>query len=133
MNRQFILFFVAGGVAAAVNWLSRIAFSAFVSLELAVIFAFGVGLTTGYLLNRRFVFESSGRSVQDEYSRFLLVNLVALVQVFAITIGLSRWFFPALDFTWHKDEIAHAIGVASPIITSYIGHKYFTFSQRRNG
>ena len=133
MTRQFGLFVVAGGIAAAVNWLSRIALSTVMSLEFAVIVAYGIGMTTAYLLNRRFVFDRSGRGVYDEYSRFFIVNLVAFIQVFAVTISLSRWLFPLLEFTWYKDEIAHAIGVVSPIATSFIGHKYFTFSQQRNG
>ena len=27
----------------------------------------------------------------------------------------------------------HAIGVASPILTSYAGHRYFTFAAKRDG
>jgi putative flippase GtrA len=133
MRRQFAFFVVAGGVAACVNWLSRIGFSAFTSLEIAVVAAYLVGMTTAYGLNRVFVFEKSGRSMRDEYARFAIVNVVALVQVFAVTIGLSRFAFPAIGFAWHPHEIAHAVGVASPILTSYIGHRYFTFAVKRDG
>lgn len=133
MTRQFAAFVLAGGIAALVNWLSRIGFSTIMSLELAVVFAFLIGMTTAYSLNRFFVFEKSGRSMHDEYGRFVLVNMVALAQVFVVTIGLSRAVFPFVGLSWHPQEIAHAIGVASPILTSYIGHRYFTFAAKRDG
>ncbi len=133
MSREFVAFVAAGGSAALVNWLSRIAFSAFTSLEMAVALAYLVGMTTAFILNRVFVFGRSGRTIANEYSRFALVNVIALVQVFAITLALGRWFFPAIGFDWHPHEVAHAVGVAAPIVTSYFGHRYFTFSKVDHG
>ena len=133
MTREFFAFVAAGGAAAFVNWASRIAFSTFVSLEVAVVLAYLVGMTTAYALNRLFVFERSGRRMHDEYGRFALVNVVALAQVFGVTIVLARWLFPLVGFNWRPDEVAHAIGVVSPIFTSYIGHRRFTFSKVDRG
>lgn len=130
MKRQFFLFILVGGFAAAVNLLSRMALSLLVNLELAIVLAFLLAMTVAYTLNRRFVFISSGRTVQDEYVRFGIVNLVALVQVFLITIGLDRYLFPMIGMEWHKTVIAHGIGVASPVFTSYLAHKLFTFSAK---
>ena len=127
MSRQFIIFALVGGFAAGVNWGSRYLLSVALTLEAAIIIAYIIGMTVAYFLNRWFVFGQSGRSIRDEYTRFGIVNLVALVQVFLVTIGLDRYLFPAIGLDWHKTEIAHAIGVASPILTSFIGHKYFTF------
>lgn len=133
MTRQLATFVLAGGIAAGVNWLSRIGFSLFAPLEAAVILAYLVGMTTAYALNRLFVFEKSGRSIREEYARFAIVNVVALAQVFIVTVGLARFFFPAVGFDWHPDAVAHAFGVASPIVTSFAGHRYFTFAARRDG
>ncbi|MGD9545899.1 MAG: GtrA family protein [Amphiplicatus sp.] len=133
MTKQFAAFVIAGGIAAAVNWLSRIGLSALMSLELAVIVAYLIGMTTAYGLTRLFVFESSGRHMREEYVRFALVNVVALAQVFAVTIGLSRFVFPSIGFDWRPHEVAHAIGVASPILTSYVGHRHFTFAKKGHG
>ena len=52
--------------------------------------AYLVGMTIAYLLNRLFVFERSGRAVADEYVRFGIVNLVALAQVWIVSVGLAR-------------------------------------------
>ena len=85
------------------------------------------GMLTAYVLARRFVFDASGRSVRSELYRFTLVNLVALAQVWLVSVGLAEWLFPAIDFQWHAYDIAHLIGVASPIVTSYLGHRYYSF------
>ncbi len=129
MTREFVAFVIAGGVAAGVNWLSRIGLSVFTSLEIAVVIAYLIGMTTAYLLNRMLVFDRSGRRISQEYARFALVNVVALAQVFIVTIGLSRFAFPAAGFDWHPHEVAHAAGVVSPILTSYLGHRHFTFAK----
>lgn len=130
MSSRFASFLVTGGIAAAVNWGSRLALSQVMSLELAVVVAYLIGMATAYVLARLFVFDASGRAVTDEVSRFAAVNVVALVQVWLVTIGLARFVFPAVGFDWHDEAVAHAVGVASPAVTSYFGHRYFTFAPK---
>lgn len=127
MNVEFVRFALAGGVAAAVNILSRWLLSPFVRFEIAVIIAYVIGMITAFILTRHFVFERSDRNVRNEAMRFALVNLVALVQVWIVSVGLAEWVFPWLGLVWQKDLIAHTVGVISPIATSYFGHKKFTF------
>ncbi|KLB61139.1 membrane protein, partial [Xanthomonas euvesicatoria] len=38
---------------------------------------------------------------------------------------------PYLAIDFHAETLAHGIGVAVPVVTSYIGHKYLSFSQKR--
>lgn len=130
MNLQFLKFLVTGGIAALVNLLSRYALNHVMSFEAAVVVAYLLGMATAYLLARRFVFDASGRSVASEVRRFVLVNLVALGFVWAISVGLARIVFPAIGFTWHADDIAHLIGVLAPAVTSYIGHRFYTFARK---
>ena len=130
MNNSFLRFLLVGGVAAAANWGSRFFFADHMSLGWSVAAAYLVGMTTAYALSRLFVFESSGRTVWDEYLRFAAVNVVAWIQVELITIGLARYGFPAIGFHWHPESVAHAIGVLSPAVTSYLGHRHFTFKRR---
>jgi putative flippase GtrA len=59
--------------------------------------------------------------------------VVALVQVWVVSVGLARLVFPAVGFTWHADDIAHLIGVTIPAVTSYFGHRHFSFASRRGG
>lgn len=130
--RQFWAFVLVGGLAALVNWLSRIIFSAQgITFEIAVVMAYILGMTTAYTLSRRFVFEKTGRSVSGEIWRFSLVNLGSLLVVFVVSVSLERWILPGVGWTWRSAEVAHGIGVLSPVLTSYLGHRYFTFGQAR--
>lgn len=129
IRNPFIRFIVTGGIAAGVNIGSRVLLSLYMSFEIAVVVAYLFGMTTAYILARLFVFESSGQAVHHEYMRFALVNMVALAQVWLISVGLANWLFPLIGFTWHPDLVAHMIGVTSPVFTSYYGHKLFTFKR----
>ena len=120
-------FLALGGVAAGVNLVARWVLQPLLDFELAVAAAYVCGMIVAYNLFRVFVFGASGRSVASEAWRFTLVNLVSLVLVWLISVGLARYVFPALRFTWRADDIAHFIGVLSPALTSWIGHKRYTF------
>ena len=129
-RNRFVLFVLAGGTAALVNILSRIALNWVMPYEVAIIVAYLCGMTTAYLLNKYFVFASSGRGVASEYTRFALVNFAAVAQVWIVSVGLARLVFPAIGFTWHAETVAHVIGVAIPVFTSYLGHKHFSFAAK---
>jgi len=107
------------------------ALSQITNYSAAIVIAYLIGMTTAYVLMKLFVFEKSGRSVQHEYLRFGLVNLVALVQVWTVSVGLARLLFPWIGFNHHAETVAHVIGVLSPIASSYFMHKYFTFSSAK--
>jgi putative flippase GtrA len=133
VSGEFGRFLLTGGVAAGVNVMARWLLSHAVVYELAVALAYLVGMATAYCLSRTFVFECSGRSVADEAARFALVNVVALAQVWVVSVGLARLVFPAVGFVWHAEDVAHLIGVAIPAVTSYFGHRHFSFAVRRGG
>lgn len=122
-----VRFLALGGVAAGVNLVARWALQPLIGFELAVAAAYVCGMIVAYNLFRVFVFGASGRGVASEAWRFTLVNVVSLVLVWLISVGLARHAFPAIRFTWRADDIAHFIGVLSPALTSWIGHKRFTF------
>jgi putative flippase GtrA len=127
-RHQFVRFLVVGGIAAAVNVLSRVAFNLTMSYEGAIVVAYLCGMTTAYILNKLFVFSPSGRAVHDEYLRFTLVNLVALAQVWIVSVGLAFFILPMVGFTWHAETVSHIVGVMIPTIASYLGHRYFSFA-----
>lgn len=127
--RKFISFVVTGGVAAVVNLLSRYCLSWIMSYELALVFAYIIGMTTAFVLARKFVFRPSGRSRVHEYHRFALVNLAAFAQVWLVSVALARWALPALSVTWHVEEVAHFVGVISPVLISFYAHKNYSFKE----
>jgi putative flippase GtrA len=127
---QFVLFAVVGGFAALVNIVARLLFNLVTSFEVAVVLAFPVALTTAFVLNRHFVFNRGEGNAGSQYWRFVLVNLVALAQVFMVSVLLARVLLPLAGWTWHRETVAHVVGVLSPILTSYVFHKSFTFAPR---
>ena len=124
-----IRFLALGGVAAGVNLVARWMLQPLMGFELAVAVAYVCGMIVAYNLFRVFVFGASGRSVASEAWRFTIVNLVSMALVWVISVGLARIAFPAIGFTWRADDIAHLIGVLSPALTSWIGHKRYTFER----
>ena len=124
---QFAIFLLTGGIAAAVNILTRMALESFVGYEAAVGLAYLVGMTTAFILARMFVFKPVGGGAHGQFFRFALVNGVAFAQVWLVSVGLAEIVFPAVGFTWHSETVAHVIGVLSPVVTSYILHKRFSF------
>jgi putative flippase GtrA len=130
-NRQFLRFLCVGGFAAFINVLVRYFLSYALSYSVAIVLAYLVGMATAYILSKLLVFEETGRPAAHEMAWFTVVNLLAIAQVWAVSVGLARYGFPALNMTWHAETVAHAIGVSIPAITSYFGHKYFSFRPAR--
>jgi len=122
---------LVGGFAAGVNFLSRIVFSQWLEFSIAILFAYCVGMVTAYLLSKFLVFKPSGKKAHKEFFHFTLINIAAVIQVWLISIGLAEYAFPWFDFNFHPHEVAHFIGLSVPVITSYLGHKHFTFSSNR--
>ena len=127
MTREFARFLVAGGIAAAANVLSRIAFSQFMGLAAAVVLAYCVGMLVAFVLMRSQVFPASSSPVSHQVGKFVGVNLAAVLQTLVITLVLARWALPALGVRRFVEEIAHVVGVCVPVVTSYFGHKHFSF------
>jgi putative flippase GtrA len=127
MFRRFAGFALVGVIAAAVNIAFRVVISEYLLYEIAVLVAYPVGLTVAFILNRAFVFRQKSDRVSRQYQRFALVNIIALSQVWIVSVGLSKLAFPWIGLEWHADLIAHLIGVGSPILSSYFAYKYFVF------
>jgi putative flippase GtrA len=128
ITRQFLLFLIAGGIAAAVNFGSRIVLSRWLHYLPAIVVAYCLGMATAFLLNRTMVFHQSGNALKHQVTWFIIVNLAAVAQTIGISLLLARWLLPALGVDFHNETIAHAIGVAVPVVTSYFGHKHLSFS-----
>lgn len=124
---QFFKFLAAGGTAAAANFFSRMLFSVWLPYTVAIIAAYIVGMITAFFLNRMFVFRGATNSMRHQAVWFIAVNLAAVTQTVVISLGLARYVFPALGMHQHVETIAHAFGVAVPVITSYVGHSRLSF------
>ncbi|MCW9024897.1 MAG: GtrA family protein [Gammaproteobacteria bacterium] len=128
-KEEFIRFIMVGGFAAIVNFVSRILYSEWTSFRIAVVVAYLTGMVTAYLLSKLLVFAPSGKPASQEFLYFSLVNLAAVIQVWFISVGLAEYLFPYVGLMFYPEEVAHFIGLSVPVITSYLGHKHFTFAQ----
>ncbi|TDY25469.1 putative flippase GtrA [Paraburkholderia sp. BL6665CI2N2] len=127
VSKSFLLFLLTGGFAAAVNWGSRIVYNKWMPYPAAIVVAYITGMITAFILAKLFVFTKSTQSTGRSVFFFTLVNLVAVVQTWVVSVGLAYYVFPRMGFTWHIRDAAHAVGVAVPVFTSYVGHKRWSF------
>nr|WP_045761348.1 GtrA family protein [Xanthomonas albilineans] len=127
-SKQFVLFLIAGGLAAAVNFGSRIVLSHWLHYVPAIFIAYCFGMITAFLLNRFFVFSNAGNRLYQQIIWFVAINSIAVAQTILVSLLLAHHLLPAMQVEFHNETIAHAIGVAIPVITSYIGHKHLSFS-----
>jgi len=127
ISRQMFLFLVAGGIAAVVNFLSRIVLNWWMPYTAAIIVAYLLGMITAFVCNRLFVFIASSNRLHHQIFWFVVVNIVALLQTLVVSLLLADFAFPRAGFQWHPETVAHVIGVLVPVVTSYIGHKHLSF------
>lgn len=127
LTGQFLGFVLVGGVAAVGHWLARIAIDRYVSYLTALVLAYPVGIALGYILNVTFVFSGNPDRRVREVSTYALLNIAMFPVVVAVSWVLSEAVFPALEMTYRPREIAHAIGVLSPVALNFLLHKFITF------
>jgi putative flippase GtrA len=127
VSKDFLMFLLTGGFAAAVNWGSRIVYNIWMPYSAAIVVAYVMGMITAFVLAKLFVFTKSTQSTGRSVFFFTLVNLVAVVQTWVVSVGLAYYVFPRVGMTWHVRDVAHAVGVAVPVFTSYVGHKKWSF------
>jgi len=130
-KRQFFNFLVCGGLAALVNVGTRWVLSLWMPYSIAIVIAYLAGMLSAYILFKVFVFSSVAKKRDaKEAGRFVFVNLLALIQIYVISIVLSEWVLPFIGIEKYRYDIAHMIGVGVPAVTSYFFHKYFTFKTK---
>jgi len=129
MTRQFALFLLIGGGAAGLHWLARVVIDVFTGYLVALVLAYAVGISAGYILNALFVFSSNRERRAREILLFTSFNLSMLPVVLGVSWTLSELVFPTIPLTWHAREIAHAIGVITPVFANFLFHKFVTFGE----
>lgn len=125
-SRRFMLFLLTGGLAALVNFGSRILYDEWFGFSAAIVLAYLTGMAVAFWLARLLVFPDSGQPLARSGGWFVLVNLAAVAQTWLISLWLVRWL-PTLGVQRHVAELAHGIGVLVPVFTSYLGHRRWSF------
>jgi putative flippase GtrA len=128
LSAQFLKFFVSALAAAAVNFFARYSLDPYIGYNKAIIVAYLIGTVFAFFLYEREVFGKGARPVWQEVGLFAFVTLAAVAQTLIVSIVLHEHLFPWWHFDWHSKEVAHFIGMAVPMFSSFLGHKYITFS-----
>ena len=92
-SKQFLIFLLTGGTAAAVNFGSRILYNLAVGYSSAIILAYLTGMVTAFVLAKLFVFRRSTQSLQRSALIFCLVNVLVIAglhAVFLFTIATRK-------------------------------------------
>ena len=127
MTSEFLRFLLAGGIAAAANFGSRFIFSNFFSYGVSVFAAYLIGMLVAFLLMRGHVFNASQGPLGPQVTKFVGVNVLAVLQTLAISLVMARWALPSAGIVEHAEALGHLVGVFVPVVTSYFGHKFLTF------
>ncbi|MCE0723013.1 GtrA family protein [Legionella resiliens] len=127
-SKQFIAFIIAGAIAVTVNFCSRIIYSYSFSFSTSILLAYITGMVVSFILVKFFVFKTSQQTLTRSIIYFILINLIGMSQTLLVSLLFAHYFLPAMDIK--SLEIAHAIGLASPAFTTYLGHKFLTFREK---
>lgn len=126
--REFIRFFFTGVTATVGNIAAVWAARHVVPYEIALVAGLVAGLTMSFLLSKLFAFNSrSWERASGEVVRFLLVYAGGCLMYGAVAIVSARC---ALAYGLGADaaELGGALaGSASMTLTSYFGHRFFTY------
>ena len=119
VKNEFISFIICGGIAALVNMGTRWLLNHIFSYAVSICISYLLGMLTAFFLFKIWVFGATQSSKA----------LRALFQTLLISIGLTDYVFPFMQFHFYPEDCAHIIGVLFPVFTSFIGHKYLTFKR----
>lgn len=126
-KNQFPQFLLAGGFAALVNFFSRIFYNQWMPFSVAIVVAYITGMAFAYLIMRMMIFTTAKNSVYKSIFFFVLINLLAIVQTWLVSMIIFIIVLPHFMVSTFTKEISHACGVIFPVFTSYFGHKYLSF------
>lgn len=120
-------YLVAGAMAAGLNWGSRFGWSLFLPFSLAVAAAYATGMAFAFMMFRRFVFNASEAGVGSQLRNFLIINALGVAQTWILAVVMVDKILPAMHWTFQPEACGHALAIAAPTVTSWFGHRYFTF------
>lgn len=124
---EFVRFVATGSIAAISNLIARYLLDFFLVFEVAVVFAYIVGMVVAFILFQKVIFGDPQTPLGRRIFRFCVVNALGAFLALVVSSAMARIILPALGWTFHPAEVAHFVGVAVPAFTSYFLHKHYTF------
>lgn len=131
LSRQFLAFVCVGVTAALLHWLVRILLSQFLSYTWAVCWAYAVGMTVAFVLNRVYVFPTSDRPVANQARDFVMINLAFFPVVWAAAL-VFNWLLLKMGFEHYSEEVAHAVAISLPVFATFLLYKFYAFGRKNH-
>jgi putative flippase GtrA len=125
--RRALRYLLFGAMAAGVNWGSRFGWSLLLPFHFAVVAAYATGMAFAFVTFRRFVFAGAGAAVGGQLRNFVIVNALGAAQTWVLAMVMVDKVLPAIGWTFQPEACGHAAAIAAPTVTSWFGHRYFTF------
>jgi putative flippase GtrA len=119
--RQYLGFLFVGGlctlISIACRELARVALGddGVVRYSITVLFAYGVGMIAGFLLNRRYTFNSAAR--WSAFPRFVLVGLIGMGSTLALSLMLRLPFARMLPVQFSGTAAFICAALVSSLLT----------------
>jgi putative flippase GtrA len=130
MFKQLSKYTLSGGLAAMVNFGSRIIYEPLVTFNASLVLAYFTGLLVNYSLCRRYVF-AGGRSasIKKQYPVFVVVASAGLLVTYVAThLGLKVLNLTILLDVEMAKSCAHLFGIGCGFLANFFGHKMITFN-----
>jgi putative flippase GtrA len=127
-SKEFLHFFFSALAAAAVNFIARFLLDPYLGYNKAIIVAYVIGTVFAFFLYQNEVFGKGARPLWQEIGLFIFVTLAAMAQTLIVSVLLAEHLFPTIGWIWYGKEVAHIVGMGVPMFSSFLGHKYLTFS-----
>ena len=128
ISKQFLTFLVAGGLAVAANFMSRVLFSLWFTHSHAVIAAYVVGMLTAFILNSIYVFPKSDKIKLIQARDFIIVNISFFPLVWLVSVKLNMALI-YLGVKSYSEEMSHFIALSLPMFATFLIYKFFTFKE----
>lgn len=126
---QLFKFTLVGGSGYVVNLAVYAVMLHFVNYLVAAVVAFVIAATNNYFWNRLWTFKGSRNNPLQEYWRFLVVGVLALLANLGVLAILMEGF--GMDDAFqHSQIVAQAIAIVLVTPINFLGNKLWTFRFR---
>lgn len=124
---EFVRFVATGAVAAVVNLTVATLCRMVMPFPVALIIGYVAGMIVAFYMFQKIIFRDPTGPVGKRMFRFTVVNLVGLALSWCVSMMMAYWVLPAMHWTFHPEFVANAVGIAVPAVSSYFGHKHYTY------
>ncbi len=123
--KKFISYFMVGGMAAIVEWVTFAVFNSFCSYVIATIISFIIATTANYFLGKAMTFKNYKKSKTDVIAVFGVSAVGLLLNVMFMHILIEIIHFPI-------ELLAKIISTGLVFIWNYISRRLFIYKEEQS-